>query len=141
MASALELCVPRVAGSRAIRDGTQSDDFLGVACLTAHTGRGMLIAPGAELDDGAMLLIEVRRAGRLALARLLRGVFDGSHVRSPLVTATRITSFQLELRPGSWVVLDGEALPARTLRVEVVPGALQVLALDLGPRRGERGDS
>ena len=129
LAAACELLAPRLAGARASRDGLAQDDaFLGVACLTSCTGRGMRIAPGAVLDDGLMDLIEVRRAGRVALARLLRGVFDGSHVRSPLVSTSRVARFGLDLEPGSSVVLDGEALPAHTVEVEVLPGALRVLA-------------
>ena len=49
-----------------------NDDFLFViACNTKHTGKGMKMAPKAELNDGLIDIIVVRDATRLALFNLL----------------------------------------------------------------------
>lgn len=129
LAAAAELARPgRLPSSGAVRDGEREDLLLAVACLTGNTGRGMRMAPDAELDDGLVDLVEIRRGGRLRLARLLAGVFDGSHVRSELVRVSRVACLDLELDPGSHVVLDGEAVPARHLTLQVLPRALEVVA-------------
>ncbi len=102
--------------------------LLGVACLTSHTGRGMLLAPDARLDDGLADLVEVASCGRLRLLGLLAGVFRGRHTRSSAVSIRRVSELSLELEEGAHLVLDGEALPARKLSFQVLPGALTVLA-------------
>jgi len=129
VAAAVEVVRPGpLASSGAVRAGEREDLLLAAACLPRHTGRGMLLAPDAELDDGLVDLVEVRRGGRLRLARLLAGVFTGDHVRSDLVSISRVSRLSLDLDPGSHVVLDGEAVPARRLTLEVQPRALEVVA-------------
>ena len=131
VATVVELARPRLRSSRARLDGAPEDGMLlGVACLTAYTGRGIHIAPDAVLDDGLADVVEVRRGGRWALARLFAHMQRGTHAGSHLVRIERRARLELELDPGSWVVLDGEALPARSVALEVVPRRLEVFAPD-----------
>ncbi len=132
LAAAGELLRPgRLQLTKVAREGQETETLLGVACLTEHTGRGMRLAPGAQLDDGLVDLVEIHPASRLALALLLPKVFRGDHVHSHLVTVERLAELVVELDPGSWAVLDGEAIPARRLELCVLPEALEVFA----PRR------
>lgn len=129
LAALLELLTPgavRPAGAR--RQGRAEQPLLGVVCLTRHTGKGMRMAPGAELDDGLADLVEIDRSGRLRLVRLLSQVFDGSHVRSPLVHVERVSQLEVDLDPDSYVILDGEAVPARHLSLRIRPRALSLFA-------------
>jgi len=102
--------------------------LLGVACLTRHTGRGLCIAPEARLDDGLADVVRLRRGPRRELLSVLRRLPSGEHVRSPLVEVERVTELELAFDPPSWIVLDGEALLARDVRVVLEPRALTVFA-------------
>lgn len=129
LAAALELMRPgSIAGAGVEWDEGLPDPLLGVACMTRFTGKGMHIAPDSRLDDGLADVVEIERHSRFGLARLLTRVFDGSHVNSERVRVTRHASLSLTLQPGSHVVLDGEAVPATKLRLEVVPRILEVFA-------------
>jgi diacylglycerol kinase (ATP) len=115
-----------LGGARA--NGNQADLLLGVACLTEHTGRGMRMAPGAKLDDGQALVVEFARGPRLGLLRLLSQIQRGGHLHSPRVFTESVRDLTLELEPGSHVVLDGEAKPARRVTLQMIPGGLEVFA-------------
>ena len=52
---------------------------------TRHTGRGMLVAPRASLDDGLLDLVEVLPVGLGKRIKTLRSFWDGSHLDSPAV--------------------------------------------------------
>jgi len=92
------------------------------------TGGKMLIAPRADACDGAMELVFLGPIGRLALLRRLRGLFDGSSLERP--PCTRRTARRVEFGPmeTTGVMIDGEVLDLRCRALEVVPGALEVLA-------------
>lgn len=142
VAALLELARPRLAGSGASwgRPPRGADALLAVACLTRHTGRGMCLAPDARLDDGTATLVVIDRGPRARLLALLRRVHAGAHIGSPLVRVERIERLEVELDPGSWVVLDGEALPARRLTLRVDRRALPVLVADDPPDPASSGD-
>jgi diacylglycerol kinase (ATP) len=129
IAALVELMRPRLQDTRAVRDGLPDPSLiLGVACLTRYTARGMLLAPAARLDDGMVEVVEIRRAPRRVLLSLLGKISKGHPPASPLVSTARVPGLELTLEPGSRVVLDGESLPARKVKVEVLPGALRVFA-------------
>ena len=130
VAALLELLrpFPRTGRDGPVRDDARGGEgiLLGVACLTRHTGRGLCIAPDARLDDGLADVVRVRRGGRWALLSVLRRLPTGGHVRSPLVDVERVAELELAFEPAGWIVLDGEALPARAVRVVLEPRALTV---------------
>jgi len=129
VAALVELLAPRLQNTRAVRDGHPDPTLmLGAACLTRYTARGMLLAPKARLDDGMVEVVEIRRAPRRTLLSLLGRISQGHPPDSPLVSTARVPGLELALEPGSRVVLDGESLPAREVRVEVSPGALEIFA-------------
>ena len=118
LAAVVELLSPSLGG----------DPFLAAVCLTEHTGRGMRLAPGAELDDGQGRLIEVRRGSRTRLLALLTRVHRGRHMESSLVTMAPVQTLVREFGREEHVILDGEARPARRLELAMLPGALSILA-------------
>ncbi|MBM7517824.1 diacylglycerol/lipid kinase family protein [Nocardioides nitrophenolicus] len=109
-----------------------------VVANSRYYGKGMAIAPTATLDDGLLDVIVIEAASRLDLIRSLPKVYDGSHV--DLAEVTVVTGRRVGLsgrhRGGAAVPVgaDGEALgplpadPASPLVVELVPGAVRVLA-------------
>ncbi|MCP3916201.1 MAG: hypothetical protein GY711_11650 [bacterium] len=128
LAAILELLRWRLGGEDAKLDGVRrADVLLGAACITRHSGRGMQLTPDAELDDGLLDLLTIERGGRLELAGVLRSVFDGQHLGSRLVRIERREGLVLELDRGARLVVDGELMDGKVVRVDVVKGAVEVV--------------
>ncbi len=129
VASVLELFAPRRLSAPIRLDGQlRTNDLLGVACSTRYSGRGMLVAPRAKLDDGLLDVVLIQCGNRVRLARLLRSVFEGRHVESPLVEYRHQQELELEVDSSSQVVVDGELVEAREVKAKVVSRALEVVA-------------
>ena len=96
----------------------------------------MKIAPAAEVADGLLDVVVIEAASRVALMRSLPKVYDGGHVALPEVTllSGKVIELRGTARGGIPVGGDGEPLgtlpplDAAPATVEVVPGALSVLA-------------
>jgi len=91
-------------------------------------GGGIPICPGAVLDDGLLDVTLVRPAGRVALLRLLRRVYDGTHVDSPLVVSRRARVVRVS-SPEMTAYADGDPIGALPLRIHAVPDALTVFTV------------
>jgi diacylglycerol kinase family enzyme len=125
------------AGAR--YDVTESAlDFAGYAVVVANAayfGAGMKVAPPARVDDGALDVVTMRHASKIAFGRVLLRIRNGSHVRLPPVALDRGTEVTLTAGRDLPAAADGETLayaaplPAGTpLRVRALPGALRALA-------------
>ena len=97
---------------------------------------GMLITPGAELDDGQLDVCVVGPVSRAGFLRAFPRVFRGTHVSHPMVDmyrgklvelASLDTSVPIELY-GS-----GERVGPLPARMEAVAGALQVVVPSTAP--------
>jgi diacylglycerol kinase (ATP) len=94
---------------------------------SSYTGTSFLIAPKARLDDGLLDVVLLKRVSRLGLLRLLRTVYDGSHVRHPQVEYLQVRSITVtEPAPGQ-LVPDGELLGLTPAHFECLPGAVRFL--------------
>ncbi|WP_426247705.1 diacylglycerol/lipid kinase family protein [Nocardioides sp. LHG3406-4] len=121
---------------RIVVDGTASDVSAAtvVVANSASCSRGMRIAPEAVLDDGLLDVVVVGAASRLALARALPSLYDGSHVARPDVTVLRGRRVELSARDARPVPVGADGAPLgvlpadRPLVVEILPGALSVIA-------------
>jgi diacylglycerol kinase (ATP) len=113
---------------RLVLDGGVSDDeFLFViACNTKFTGSGMKLAPHAEIGDGKIDVVVVRRASRRELLKLFSRVFDGSHLSLGCVEYHQVRSFAIESECCEQLNLDGEMKGNAPVSAEVLPGALRV---------------
>jgi YegS/Rv2252/BmrU family lipid kinase len=96
-------------------------------CNTKFTGTGMKIAPQAVLDDGLVDLMWVQGASRFGLLGLFRRLFSGNHLHSAELERARVQEFTLELQDYPYVNIDGECVEADSLRVVVMPAAVEVL--------------
>ena len=122
-----EVIAHRHRGTQARFDGVPDErNVMIVAANTQHTGRGMRLAPEAQLDDGLLDLIAIGKGSATGLFRVLWNVYRGRHLASPLVETRRAARFTLELDPGTQLVIDGEQHEPRTARVEVEPRGLSV---------------
>ena len=98
-------------------------------------GSGFNICPRASISDG---LIDVCYASGPVPRAVALPVFlsakNGRHVGSKHVHIERIKKVDLTFSAGDYPIqLDGEQIRAKSMRIEVVPGALNVLQpLDIG---------
>jgi YegS/Rv2252/BmrU family lipid kinase len=123
------LCA-RPQPARVTVDGNTLDDefLLVLVCNTRHVGSGMRAAPRAEIDDGLMDVVLVRRASRWRMLTLLRRVYDGSHLEMREVEYRQVRSLALETSAPQPLNLDGELKGETPLAAEVLPGAIRVFA-------------
>jgi diacylglycerol kinase (ATP) len=116
--------------ARLVLDGRSlEDDFHFVlACNAKYTGLGMKLAPHAELNDGKVDVIVVRRATRRQMFKLFAKVFDGSHLALDYVEYHQVRSFAINTDDPTDLDLDGEMKGQTPMSAEVLPSALRVFA-------------
>ena len=92
---------------------------------TRHTGRGMLVAPRASIDDGLLDLVEVLPVGLTKRIKTLRSFWDGSHLDSPAVRWRHVRGVTLSqptmqsMFGGEWA--GGPAAPDAPAATEPAP--------------------
>lgn len=110
-------------------DGVPSRvDALLISVANAESiGGGMRIVPDAELDDGLLDLFIVSPMSRRAFLRVFPQVYSGTHTGLPEVRIQRARSVRIAAA-GIVAMADGERVGALPVEIDVVPGALRVLA-------------
>jgi diacylglycerol kinase (ATP) len=95
-------------------------------------GGGMRIAPDAKIDDGLLDLVIVSEMPKRLLLSLFPKVYNGGHVGHPLCTIVRTRRAEITIDRKMTMYGGGEPLrpveAGETVAVEVVPGALAVVA-------------
>jgi diacylglycerol kinase (ATP) len=92
-------------------------------------GHGAVVAPLAEVDDGALDLVAIEPASLLVDLSRMRRMFDGTLHRAPGVTMTKVHHARIAAEAPMPFHVDGESVSGgRTLVVRVHPGALRVRA-------------
>jgi len=104
----------------------QGDFAFVIACNTKFTGKGMKLAPHADISDGKMDVVVVHRASRWQAIRLLSKAYDGSHVSMPCVEYHQVRSFSIMSESRDLLNLDGEMKCTTPVSTEIMPGALRV---------------
>ena len=92
------------------------------------TGGTMMIAPKASVDDGFIEYVRWGPIGRLGLIRNLPGLYDGTHIQHPLAECNRVRRVEFDLAAPVDVMVDGEVLSLHCEELDVLPGALNVVA-------------
>ncbi|HOW88946.1 MAG TPA: diacylglycerol kinase family lipid kinase [Elusimicrobiales bacterium] len=93
-------------------------------------GGGARVAPDADIADGLLNLVVVRKAGVFRILRAVPDLFTGGLMRhTDIVTSAAGEIFEICFAPGAPYHLDGEDFTGGgTLRVSVLHRALNVLA-------------
>ncbi|TPW72244.1 diacylglycerol kinase family protein [Schumannella sp. 10F1B-5-1] len=89
-------------------------------------GGGMKLTPDAKVDDGMLDVAVVQPLSRLGFLKLFPSVFKGTHVRDKRVAIYPAKRVRIEADVVAYA--DGERVAPLPIDVEVVPGALRVLA-------------
>jgi YegS/Rv2252/BmrU family lipid kinase len=92
------------------------------------TGGTMMIAPKAQIDDGLIEYVRWGPIGRLGLIRNLPGLYDGTHIQHPLAECKAVARIEFHLDSPVDVMVDGEVLTLHCEELDVLPGALNVVA-------------
>jgi diacylglycerol kinase (ATP) len=111
-----------------------AENFDNRSCLfltfnnSKFTGGTMMIAPKAEIDDGLVEYVRWGPIGRLGLIRNLPGLYDGTHIEHPLAERNAVRRVEFNLDAPVDVMVDGEVLTLHCEELDVLPGALNVVA-------------
>jgi diacylglycerol kinase (ATP) len=92
------------------------------------TGGTMLIAPNAATDDGLIEYVRWGPIGRVGLIRNLPGLYDGTHTQHPLAEVHKVRRIDFHLDGPADVMVDGEVITLHCESLDVLPGALNVVA-------------
>jgi diacylglycerol kinase (ATP) len=92
------------------------------------TGGTMMIAPKAEVNSGFIEYVRWGAIGRLGLMRNLPGLYDGTHIEHPLAERKAVRRVEFDLHAAVDVMVDGEVLTLHCEELDVLPGALNVVA-------------
>jgi len=92
------------------------------------TGGTMMIAPKAEVASGLIEYVRWGPIGRVGLLRNLPGLYDGTHIEHPLAEHKAVRRVEFDLDAPVDVMVDGEVLTLQCQELDVLPGALDVVA-------------
>ena len=87
----------------------------------------MKMAPLAQLNDGKIDLIIVRKTSRINLLKLFPKLFSGDHIKSPLVEYRQVEKFSISLEETNDLTIDGEIIGTTPLNVQMIPKMVNVL--------------
>jgi diacylglycerol kinase (ATP) len=124
-----ELAVLRPISYRLVLDGRELVTMGALVAVANNVslGGGMLIAPNAVMDDGLLDVVVVQPLSRTAFLRIFPRVFTGTHLSDPRVAVYRARSIRIEA-DAVVAYADGERIAPLPIDIELVPGALRVLA-------------
>lgn len=126
----IELVRMRPVSYRLDVDGTRRevDALLVAVANNTSLGGGLRLTPTAELDDGLLDLMVVAPVGRLRFLRLFPLAAGGRHLGLRQVSLTRARMVRIGAVQPVVAYADGERIAQLPVDVEIVPGALRVLA-------------
>ena len=129
LALAIELIKLRTINYEIELDGVKSSTAAALISVGngVSLGGGMKVTPDAMLDDGLFDVLVVEPLSRIAFLRIFPRVYRGEHLSDPRVTVRRAS--RVRINAENVVAFgDGERLGALPIDIELVSGALSVLA-------------
>ncbi|HEY7353703.1 MAG TPA: diacylglycerol kinase family protein [Terriglobales bacterium] len=92
------------------------------------TGGTMMIAPDASTNDGLIEYVRWGPIGRVGLIRNLPTLYDGTHTQHPLAEVRKVHRVDFQVDGPVDVMVDGEVITLECRSLDVLPGALNVVA-------------
>jgi YegS/Rv2252/BmrU family lipid kinase len=111
-------------------DGRDARTMRGYTVAVANSGAyggGMLLAPSASLEDGALDVVTVEDVPKLKFLRLLPSVFKGEHVQQRAVQVTRASEVTIAADRPFTMYADGDPIAELPATVRVLPRAVKVI--------------
>lgn len=112
-------------------DGGAIDDRPAILlsfCNSRCTAGTMRMAPHAEVADGLLDVIRIGPRSRLSFVSAFPGIFAGRHVEQHGVEEARARRVEFALDREVETMIDGEVMRLGLRSIEVLPGALRVVA-------------
>tara|TARA_B100000700_G_scaffold57070_2_gene61736 strand:- start:316 stop:1206 length:891 start_codon:yes stop_codon:yes gene_type:complete len=111
-----------------IDDTVLKDRFMfAIACNSKHVGKGMIMAPEAELDDGFMdVIIADGDISRFRLLNVLPKLFEGTHINEPEVKSFKSKKIKLISKNRDQLNIDGEMVGESPFEVEVLEKEIEI---------------
>ncbi|MBR3297877.1 MAG: diacylglycerol kinase family lipid kinase [Clostridia bacterium] len=103
------------------------DALLVDICNGRRFGGGMLVAPGAEPDDGLFDVCIADYLGFFRILTLLPSFIKGRHINNRRVIYTSASSVRVVTDEENIVQLDGELIESTPLECRLLPGAVRIL--------------
>ncbi len=122
---------------RVVNQGEENTRELGsyliAFCNGTHFGSGMRVAPMARLDDGRFEVVSLDGSNKFSFLRAARGIYAGSHLRSPGVTHFSCEGAEVkleneEVRDAFLIDCDGDAIGTLPIEVKMLRNALTLRA-------------
>ena len=99
------------------------------AVLNSPTyGAGLRLAPGASLDDGSLHVVLIENIGPLEILQLLPRLLGSGELRTFRVKRWQVNKVRLTTNNPTPFHGDGEILGSTPVEIEIMPGAIRVLA-------------
>lgn len=102
--------------------------FIAMVANGRYYGGQLCIAPQAEVDDGRLDLVTIRRVGYIETTVLGIRAFMKNHLTHRAVQSAPFRELMIDAAAEIPMHIDGELVGSPPARVTVLPGALSVLA-------------
>jgi diacylglycerol kinase (ATP) len=96
-----------------------------------YCGGGMMLSPGARIDDGKLDVITASGLTRANVVTELSRVHNGGHVKNPKVAITQGTIARIEtllVQDAMPLEADGNVRGVTPVQFQVLPGALRLVS-------------
>lgn len=99
-------------------------------CNGPRTGGLFYMSPDARVDDGLFDFVLAPDMSKLRILTILPRLFNGSHIKHPLITHHRAPKLTVDSDPGTPIHADGEVIASsvRHIEYETLPGKITLLA-------------
>ena len=94
---------------------------------TKYTGKGMMIAPKAQLDDGLLDVIIVKNnINKIQLVKLLSQLYTGKHIHSKYVDYRQIHNLKIAPSKNDCLNIDGEIYGTTPVTISILSKKLSI---------------
>jgi diacylglycerol kinase (ATP) len=106
--------------------GYEGPTYLLSVANTPRTGGLFMVAPNAEIDDGAFDYVFAPKLPMGQVLKILPGLLNGTHVQHPAVQTGRTSQLHIVSKPGTPIHADGEMVTALATQVhyQIMPGKI-----------------
>jgi diacylglycerol kinase (ATP) len=98
-------------------------------CNSRYTGGKMLMAPGAEIDDGYFDIIVASKFSRFKLLKAFPKIFKGTHVNLKEVSVIKAKKAELITEKAETMLPDGEIFGTTPTKINIFPKKLKYFYL------------
>nr|WP_255589911.1 diacylglycerol kinase family protein [Marinicella sp. NBU2979] len=91
-----------------------------------YTGTSFLIAPAAQIDDGLLDVIILKKISRFKILRLFPTIYSGKHVNYREVETHQVKRITIHTEQPMPLMPDGEFIGHTPVSIDCLPGALRL---------------